>query len=271
MNRIFARIGICLSVSLLTSACALNPYEKDSRPPVSYATPKVQLDPHSLQSARHYAERTYHEYRRQVSAEYDRQQLLSTSLIGVGAAVLGLAAFDAGTDAIVAAALAGGTGYTIGTWNTSRPRLHIYVEGMSALVCAKRAMQPLALSKTEREALKTDHERIVERGDEVATAAGAVTHALAAALAVTGRESDVTLTAQKMLDGVESALNRGNSAYVKGHSLLQASDSAGADLEDAVDKIRPDYVPCAVERHRPSAGANPARQTVAPAGSNRSG
>ena len=33
----------------------------------------------------------------------------------------------------------------------------------------------------------------------------------------------------------------------------------------------PDYVPCAVERHRPSAGANPARQTVAPAGSNRSG
>ena len=36
-------------------------------------------------------------------------------------------------------------------------------------------------------------------------------------------------------------------------------------------KPPPDYVPCAVERHRPSAGANPARQTVAPAGSNRSG
>ena len=31
------------------------------------------------------------------------------------------------------------------------------------------------------------------------------------------------------------------------------------------------HVRCAVERHRPSAGANPARQTVAPAGSNRSG
>ena len=39
----------------------------------------------------------------------------------------------------------------------------------------------------------------------------------------------------------------------------------------ALVKGHPDYVRCAVERHRPSAGANPARQTVAPAGSNRSG
>ena len=240
MNKRSTNIAACLAVSLLTSACALNPYEKDPRPPISYETPTVQLEPHSLQSARHYAERTYHEYRRQLSAEYDRQQLLSTSLIGVGAAVLGLAAFDAGTDAIVAAALAGGTGYTIGTWNTSRPRLHIYVEGMSALVCAKRAMQPLALSETERDALTADHDRIVKRGDEVATAAGAVTHALAAALAVRGKESEVARTAQKMLEEVGPALNRANSAYVKGHSLLQASHSAGADLEDAIDKIRSD-------------------------------
>ena len=40
---------------------------------------------------------------------------------------------------------------------------------------------------------------------------------------------------------------------------------------DVRSNIFPDYVRCAVERHRPSAGANPARQTVAPAGSNRSG
>ena len=40
---------------------------------------------------------------------------------------------------------------------------------------------------------------------------------------------------------------------------------------DSPTNLCPDYVPCAVERHRPSAGANPARQTVAPAGSNRSG
>ena len=44
-----------------------------------------------------------------------------------------------------------------------------------------------------------------------------------------------------------------------------------ADIPDGNGKSLPDYVPCAVERHRPSAGANPARQTVAPAGSNRSG
>ena len=42
-------------------------------------------------------------------------------------------------------------------------------------------------------------------------------------------------------------------------------------LPGQADKRLPDYVRCAVERHRPSAGANPARQTVAPAGSNRSG
>ena len=36
-------------------------------------------------------------------------------------------------------------------------------------------------------------------------------------------------------------------------------------------RVTLDYVRCAVERHRPKAGVNPARQTVAPAGSDRSG
>ena len=49
----------------------------------------------------------------------------------------------------------------------------------------------------------------------------------------------------------------------------QLTDQCRAWMRQGKDP--PDYVPCAVERHRPSAGANPARQTVAPAGSNRSG
>ena len=51
------------------------------------------------------------------------------------------------------------------------------------------------------------------------------------------------------------------------------TDIINDNVKDMTGIIKnvPDYVPCAVERHRPSAGANPARQTVAPAGSNRSG
>ena len=233
---------VFLALCLLASSCALNPYGDPTRHPVDATAPGAHTGPASLEAARQYAERTYDDYHRQLAAEYTRQRRLSAGLLGIGAAVLGLAAFDAGTDAITATALAGGTGYTIGTWNTSRPRLHIYVEGMNALVCAKRAVQPVALSRPVREGLVADIGRVIRQGEEVADNAGALTTALAKA---TGR-SGGTRTAQRLLTAVEPALDRAGAAYVKGHSLLQASHTAGADLKDAVDRIRSD-VALAVE------------------------
>ena len=100
---------MCLALCLLASGCALNPYGSPTRHPVNAAAPDAHPDPYSLESARHYAERTYDDYHRQLAAEYTRQRRLSTGLLGIGAAVLGLAAFDASTDAITATALAGGT------------------------------------------------------------------------------------------------------------------------------------------------------------------
>ena len=236
MRAPYKNVLVSLALWLLVSGCALNPYGSPIRHPVNATAP----DPHeytdSLESARHYAERTYDDYYRQLAGEYTRQRRLSAGLLSIGAAVLGLAAFDAGTDAITATALAGGTGYTIGTWNTSRPRLHIYVEGMNALVCAKRAVQPVALSQTVHNALMADISKIIRQGDQVADKVGALTTALAKAK----RPSGSTHTAQRLLIAVEPTLDRAGEAYIKGHSLLQANHTAGADLKDAVDRIRSD-------------------------------
>ena len=189
--------------------------------------------------ARRYADRTYEEYRQKLSAEFRRQQFLSNSLISLGAATLGIATFGGGRDGIVATALAGGTGYALGTWNTSKPRSHIYVEGMNALSCAKSAIRPLTFSKGELDDMEDLREGLQAAIWDVASAVSGVSGYLAA-VQTDPKEKDTELvgTAGQVLADVQPMLSRAAEAYVKSQSLTAAVEGAGESLEVTVDRIR---------------------------------
>ena len=103
-------------------------------------------------------------------------------------------------------------------------------------------------------------------GDAVVSvwvALGRVTEAHGCMRFVPGSHRLGILEHRDTYDG-ENFLTRGQEA------VYEVDESRTVKVELEAGQV-PDYVRCAVERHRPSAGANPARQTVAPAGSNRSG
>ena len=85
------------------------------------------------------------------------------------------------------------------------------------------------------------------------------------------------MTAERTETGLEVEAALGEVlAHVRGETALPCRivDDPAAELwRDNLDEIRAAIRMrlCAVERHHPPAGANPARLTVVPAGSNRSG
>lgn len=232
-------ISLISMILFVASGCATNPYPVDSRPSHRESDVRSEEAPGTMAYARRYADRTYEEYRQKLSAEFRRQQFLSNSLISLGAATLGIATFGGGRDGIVATALAGGTGYALGTWDTSRPRSHIYVEGMNALSCAKSAISPLTFSKGELDDLKDLREGLQAAIRDVASAVSGVSGYLAA-VQTDPKEKDTELvgTAGQVLADVQPMLSRAAEAYVKSRSLTAVVEGAGESLEVAVDRIR---------------------------------
>ena len=238
-GRVHPVLPLISIVLCIAAGCATNPYPIDSRPSHRESDVPADKGPGTIEYARRYADRTFEEYRQKLSAEVQRQQLLSNSLISLGAATLGIATFGGGRDGIVATALAGGTGYALGTWDTSRQRPHIYVEGMKALSCAKSAIRPLTFSKDGLEDLKGLRNKQQASIGKVASTVAGVSSYLAA-VQTDSREKDTELvgTAEQVLADVEPVLSRATEAYVKSQSLTAAVEGAGGSLEVTVDRIR---------------------------------
>ena len=126
------------------AGCAANPY--------STATPPHQASGHAdhasirLVDSLAYLQVLRADYRAKRSAEFDRQQALTTGLFGVGALAIGLGAFGAHPDATKAVALGGATAYQVGKWNTDAGRTALYGEGIAALSCAEALMSPMLVA-----------------------------------------------------------------------------------------------------------------------------
>ena len=235
-------VPLILIILFMATGCAINPYPTDSRPSHRDSDMDSRAEAGTIAYAHRYADRTYEEYRRKLSAEFERQQLLSNSLISIGAATLGVAAFRGSRDAIVATALAGGTGYALGTWDTSKPRSYIYVEGMQALSCAKSAIRPLTFSEgreSELENLKNLRKQLQSSIVQVASAVSKVSGYLAVVQTdPKDQNTELVRTAEQELVDVQPLLSRATEAYVKSQSLTAAVGGAGESLEVTVDRIR---------------------------------
>ena len=226
---------VALVACNLIAGCAINPYIANTRPDTTAhrGSPIDRLD-----IAYDYANRTQDAYAQKLSDEYDRQQLLSGGIIAIGAATLGLAAFNAHRDAIKAAALLGGTTYALGTWNTNQGRLGIYLEGMKATTCAKAAVAPLHLDREQLDALHREIRTTIDAASSVADAVGDVTHWLAIASSAEGAtQSPLTRAAEVELVAVPGTLTKAGDLLSQAASLDRRVGSAGALLEAKIDEI----------------------------------
>lgn len=226
-----ATIAAC---AVILGGCASNPYPAAERPHLPDAD-RPSLEPGSMAYARRYADDTYAEFRGLLLREVDREQDLAHGLIMIGATALGIAAYEGSRDALIGAALGGGTLYTLGSWDSSRPRFEVYVEGMKAVVCAKRAIEPLHLSDARADELRVLRKELSDSIDATADAiAAVVTNATGAASA--GQSSPI----DSEIRSIEELLERAQRAQVAGDKLARAADSAGSSLEDAIDQIQND-------------------------------
>ena len=217
------------------AGCATNPYVAIPRPDVpASASAGIRV-----QAAVEYANRVYDAYAKMPLDEFERQQALSTGLILAGASVLGMAIGGASTNAIAGVALAGGTAYTIGNWNTSASRQMIFIEGRKALSCGRSAVAPLDLSDEELDLLRQQVKATVEVARRAARAAGDVTRWLAIVSSQdAGAASPLVTASQAELAAFAQRFDAANKVILHAGGAERLVASAGGLLVAHVDNVR---------------------------------
>ena len=225
------RIGCTIVVAALAASCATHPY---------VPLEEISVGPSGevpLGRAVDYANSARARYERALIAEAERQGSVANGLIVLGAVALGLAALDAHRDSLVVAGLAGGTAYTLGSWNQSRPREQAYVEGMKAMSCAIDAIMPLNIGREDRAALEADLKGLADRIDALNRHIALVEIALAAGDADAKPEAALISAAQGDVASAKALAITADEALVAGRRLLQESGRAGLQLVNAVNRI----------------------------------
>jgi hypothetical protein len=178
-------VFLMVLLSVIISGCASNPYIKNTRPSAkeNLHPDAPNLEKGTIEYSLKYADDTYDAYEAKLSEEFERQQLVSDGLLTLAASALGLAAYGADTDAILGVGLGGAWAYQLGTWNSNKNRLGIYIEGMKALSCGKIAIAPLRISEEKLSNIKERGNALYTAIEEAANATGQVTSYLAIASA----------------------------------------------------------------------------------------
>ena len=142
------------------------------------------------------------------------EDAVARGLITLGAISLGVAAFDGQENIIIGAAVAGGTTYALGSWNSSQGRPVIYYEGIKALICVRKIAAPFG--ESNRELLQ---ERLSDAQDAY--------HELTDALRGSNPDAEQALSRLRSLFGTAAAVEISLNAMPQ-------------KLTTAVDKIRND-------------------------------
>ncbi|MCC5885880.1 MAG: hypothetical protein JJT88_05525 [Gammaproteobacteria bacterium] len=171
-----------------------------------------------------YALETREAYATAWRSEMSGDAAIGSSLIVVGAAVLGLSAFDASRDAITGTALGGGTIFANAQWLRSPERKDIYVAGMQGLDCTLTASAAYGI--TDRQG-----ERIEAALRDLNTALTSIrsTYPQATAEGTSCKPPD--------LNTVTAVLEAGSNARALAQSTLAQHETAPARLVATVTRI----------------------------------
>jgi len=231
-DRVFARRIVTFAGALAfagLAGCAYSPY-------VNWETQRLEDDkPVSLQVAINHAYMAKGRYEQALDAETRRQTSLSNGLIVLGAATMGLAVSSGIHRADVARlALIGGTAYTLGTWNSSRPREEIYLEAAVAMTCAVDAVQPFNMDASEKQAF----DRSLSELDTRIKAVVQDTAILEVEIArVPGADAVLLNSAKSDVAAAKAIVDTASDVYAAGVKLRQERNGAGAALMNTVNSI----------------------------------
>jgi len=237
--------GMLVISTMAISGCASNPYITDPRPSYSEMNgASCRSGPAcaasgSIEYAWRYADNTYESYEAKLSQEFSRQQFLSGGLLTLGAAIIGMAVGHANNYWMAGTALTAGTIYQLGTWNSSKDRLGIYIEGMKAVSCAQSAVEPLRIGAGGIANIQNDEARVREDIEHAAKAAGKVM----TWLAIVGDQnrqnpSSLERKAESELASMGVLFKKGNDAISHAARLEQGVQEAGGLLENTLKDIR---------------------------------
>ena len=206
-------------------------------PIVRWSTPEPKdVHEHSMAYAKAYARSAREAYLQVVNREVQAGTYLSSGLIGLGGVLAALASFGASRDAIVGAALGGGTAYALGNWNLSKQRQLVYLAGVEAINCSVKAVAPFDMPESDRQALNDGLAQLERRLGEVALGIDRVA-ARKAAVARNSTtealhsEADETVTQARAI----SASSR--EVLVGGRQIATKVYRAGGELVTGVDRI----------------------------------
>lgn len=212
-------LSIGLAVAL--AGCA-SPYVRVPLAPTAEAN-----GPPSLDDAVRYAHGVQAQYRDKLVELGQEERTLSTGLLGLAGAVLGMGVLGAHSSVIKGASVAGGTVFTAGEFATDKNRAAVYGAGMEAINCAVGMVSPIQFSTGIRQELKAQLGANPLRS-AVLTGADSVAQLMASA------RVGSTVAAQAALDDANDKLAENSELSAAAGVVLLRHEQAGPDLRNAV-------------------------------------
>lgn len=173
-------------------------------------------------------------YREAMAHQLNTMQFSSSTLVGLGVLVAGLAAGRAHPDAIVGATLIGGGSFAIASLTLDRRRVVAFDAGIRALDCAHGAVIPLDLDESHLKALADGSKALVAARIRASVAATQAQSALDAAKKANAADAAQLFSAEKSIGGVTAALAEADKSRKAADKLATDTREIGRRLQNTV-------------------------------------
>jgi hypothetical protein len=155
----FGLRGKAAAWPLIVVAAALvgcaNPILRIDAPGYSVAASKAPArDPETMAEAKQKLNHIRANYYEAIVDQTGKTQDATTGLVWLGTIIVGMAAGNVNSDAILATSLIGGTTYGLSRAQLDARRIQVWTEGLKALDCAKEASLPLDIGEARRAQLE---------------------------------------------------------------------------------------------------------------------
>ncbi len=212
----------CLFLSL--SGCATDPYVSLSKPETSHLDFDRGVD---------YANSARLDYQNALSKLTQEKNSLSNALIVLGGTGVGMIAGGAHRSALGYTAIASGTAYALGTWNSSQPRENAYLEGMKAMDCVLFAAEPLKVNVDSRDRCSTNINALSSAITALDISIGTVDTASKSQ----GAYPDLATQAKSDINIARGIVNTANETYVAALQVETRRDNAGLSIVNTVNAL----------------------------------
>ena len=222
--RKFARVSLLAGAASI-AGCGTNPIVRWDSPQTA------DVPDYTLAYGITYANRARDAYRAAIQSDTKTSQSMGSGLIGLGAAIAGLAIFHSHRDAILGTTLLGGTALGLGYWSLSKQRLLVYQAGVAGINCSIEAVLPLYITVENLKGMGLAVDEVDARIRGTVSAIDALNKVLE------GAKADDRTQAEQAISDAQSVITTGRASALSARQFMRAAGQAGPQLVAAVDRI----------------------------------